>query len=164
MIIFSHDILPQLYNDKVAVFNFSSFKEGYERLTQLNPVGYGHPISNSYDFDMWYYNYVIWHNQKAFKELVDIMRFPYNGADVILLVDNRIEYSEILVETLSKLISERYGYQCDYLNTPEDIETLCVNSDFSKEGLLVFDQDVRNYFKLFTPKDVPQSFYNMFLR
>ena len=162
MIIFSNNIIPTFYgDDKYIVLNYTSYLETYKKLTQLNVVGLG-SIRESKEFDLAYADY-IFNNPYAFKEFIDVMRFAYNGAHVILLVDQS-EYAKCLTETLSKLITERYGYVCQFINVVDDIECLDTSVNFSSQGLNNFDIDNIRYFEQFSVNDLWPEFINMFIK
>ena len=142
MLIFSPFICGNANN--MVVFNLSSYMEGFYRLKSLNPLNY-YPIgiSSNYEFDMWYANFII-NNSDTYKEFIDIMRYLYNGVDVCILIDLNLEFSNLLVESLSKFISERYGYISNIIKDPADIDNLR-EGEFSINGLLLLDQEFDKY-------------------
>lgn len=142
MLIFSPFICGE--PDNMVIFNFSSYKEGFNRLTGLNPLNY-YPIgiSTTYEFDLWYANFII-NNSDSYKEFIDIMRYLYNGVDVCILVDLNLEFSNLLIESLSKFISERYGYVSNIIKDIDDVNYL-KNGEFTVSGLLLLDKEFDKY-------------------
>lgn len=151
MLIFSPFICGDPNNS--IVLNLSSYKEGFYRLKSLNPLNY-YPIgiSSNYEFDLWYANFII-NNRDAYKDFIDIMRNLYNGIDVCILVDMNLEFSNLLVESLSKFISERYGYISNIIKDVEDIYYL-KEGQFTVSGLLQLDKEFDQYIYTYGSKSL----------
>jgi|SRR5574344_160382 hypothetical protein len=131
-------------DDNTFIVNLSSFYEGYPRLNALDPLNYYNVgVTNEYNFDVWYAFFIL-NTPDSFKQFLDLMINVYNGKDVIVLNDPRITYSTTLVESLIKLITERYGYISNIVNDPDDIPFI-KDSSFSTEGLFVIDSDIQVY-------------------
>ena len=132
--------------DNNIILNLSSYKEGFYRLNGLNPLNYFKiGISSTYEFDMWYANFLI-NSPDAYKELIDIMRYLYNGVSVCILVDYNIEFSNLIIESLSKFILERYGYTSNIIKDIEDMNYL-KEGEFETSGILLLDQEFDTYIK-----------------
>ena len=90
-----------------TVYNLTSLKEGYVRLQSLIPPNEIGRFTGR-DFDIAYANYIL-SNDFIFKEFFDIVYLLYQGVDVYLIIAEE-DWSENLVESLLKLIQQRYGY------------------------------------------------------
>ena len=104
--------------DSGLVFNLTSLREGYERLSLLIPPNQiGHLFGR--DFDISYMNY-IFGNDAVFYQFFSCIIMPlYNNTDVYLIV-SKDDWSENLIESLMKLIQQRYGYNGVEINCQED--------------------------------------------
>lgn len=103
--------------DTGAVYNFTSFREGYQRVPLLippNEIG----RSSGREFDIAYANYLMT-NDFVFKSFFDIIYLLYTGVDIYLIIDES-DWSENLIESLLKLIQQRYGYNAVKINCFED--------------------------------------------
>lgn len=99
------------------VFNLTSLKEGYIRLNNLIPSN-NLGVFTGRDFDIEYMNYIM-SNDFVFKEFFDIIYSLYIGTDVYIIVSED-DWSENLVESLIKLIQQRYGYVACKINSVDD--------------------------------------------
>lgn len=103
--------------DTGVVFNFTSLKEGFLRLQLLiPPPEIGRFVDR--DFDIAYMNYIM-SNDIVFKQFFDIMYNIYIGNDVYIIIDDS-NWSENIVESLLKLIQQRYGYNGVKINCIDD--------------------------------------------
>jgi hypothetical protein len=151
MLIFSPFECGDINN--TIVLNLSSYKEGFYRLKGLNPLNYySIGISSNYEFDLWYANFIIT-NKDAYKEFIDIMRYLYNGVDVCILTDYRLDFSNLLVESLSKFISERYGYISNIIKDIDDINYI-KDGEFTISGLLLLDKEFDQYIYTYGSKSL----------
>lgn len=140
--------------EKQIVLNFSSYMEGFYRLNSFNPLNfYNIGISATKDFDLWYANFLSF-NKATHKELVDIMRQLSNGVDVYIMVDYSIEFSNILIESLSKFILEKYGYTSNMINDKEDLDYL-VEGDFSRQGIMNLEVELEEYVYEYGEQSLP---------
>lgn len=129
------------------VFNLTSLKEGYVRLNYLippNEIG----RFTGVDFDIAYANYILG-NDLAFKQFFDIIYSLYIGTDVYLIVSEEGDWHENLIESLLKLIVERYGYSACKINTIDDY-IFFANNKFNFEfnkffGIGNLDSDKERY-------------------
>ena len=106
------------YVDKCKIYNFNSLLDGYEPLYLTPPreVGIygmngtmGYTGYNEYQFDVNYMNYIIG-NDGPFMQLMRIIMELYEGHNVFLIVSPD-DWSTALIESLMKLIQQRYGIQ-----------------------------------------------------
>lgn len=98
-------------------FNISGMVEGYENLGALIPPNtIGHLVDK--DFDIAYMNYIM-SNDMVFASFFKIIHCLYVGQDVYLICDDA-DWSENLVESILKLIQQRYGYNGHHISSFED--------------------------------------------
>lgn len=105
------------YETNGFIFNLSTMKEGYETLQVLIPPNnIGH--LTGYDFDVMYMNYIM-NNDIVFMYFFRIIYYLYIGKDVFLL-SSKDDWSENLIESLLKLIQQRYGINGIYVESEDD--------------------------------------------
>ena len=98
---------------EAKVFNLTSMKEGYPALSRLIPPNYIGLFTDR-EFDIQYANYIM-SNDYIFFEFFTIIYSLYSGEDVYIIVSNE-DWSENLIESLLKLIQQRYGYNGTRIN------------------------------------------------
>lgn len=123
------------------IFNFTSLAERYpNRLDLIPPNSLG--ANTERDFDINYMNWIFYNNAQ-FVALMQIINNLYNGMDVFLAI-SKDDWSMMTVESLLKLIQQRYGINSIIINTYEDLE-YAEDSVFEPYGLLNLDQDLERY-------------------
>ncbi|MEE3398760.1 MAG: hypothetical protein VZR64_04785 [Eubacterium sp.] len=133
-------------------FNFNRMNSTVPMLTYLNPFcGYACNV-NTCDptFDAWYENYLS-NDPNAFKEFINLMRFPYNGKNVWILVDFSAEAMTNVIESLIHFIGKMYGFVCNICKEPEDTY-IDLEPCFSPMGIQFFDAHLQNYLHYFGEK------------
>ena len=100
---------------KGAIFNLSSLNESFITLRYLIPPNNLGRFTDR-DFDIAYANYII-SNDAVFMDFFRIIYELYIGNDVFIVASDE-DWSENILESLLKLIQQRYGYN-----------SVCVNSD-----------------------------------
>ena len=136
------------YIDKDCVFfNLSSLSEQFQRLNLMPPNNLG--ALDSYDFDQKYASYVL-ENDNVFCELMKIMLPLYqNTSDVFLVTDQRDMWEMEIVDSLLKLIQQRYGINAVLINTKEDYQN-AVDDNFNPyDGIRIMDDDALRYESLY---------------
>lgn len=104
--------------DECKVYNLNSMREGYPRFRYLLPPNsLGQYVDR--DFDIAYFNY-IFNNDPVFMEFFSIIFELYANNDVFILVDEQMDWSENLSESLLKAIQQRYGYNGYRCNSFDD--------------------------------------------
>ena len=131
------DIL-EIPNTKV--YNFSSLREGFPRLNLMPPHNLG--ANSEYDFDVKYMEYILG-NDLIFMNFMVIMIELYNGNNVYLMVSND-EWSCLLIDSLMKLIQQRYGINGARIENMEDY-SYANESTFTDYGIFNMDQDKERY-------------------
>lgn len=125
--------------DTGVVYNLTSMREGLYNLSTLIPPNEIGRFEGR-DFDLAYANYILM-NDFVFVEFFGIIYALYNNADVYIVISED-DWSENLVESLFKLIQQRYGYNGVKINSFDDYLFL-VNSSNSGE-FSSFDFYIRN--------------------
>ena len=111
------DILSLKFSGTGIIFNLTSYKEGYNRLNLLVPPNELGRFTDR-DFDIVYANYVIG-NDMVFCQFFWIIYNLYIGYDVFIIA-NPLDWSENILESLLKLIQQRYGYNAIKIDSDED--------------------------------------------
>ena len=128
------------------VYNLTSLKEGIPRLNLLIPPNYIGRL-NGKDFDLAYADYIM-SNDFIFKQFFDIIYLLYIGQDVYIVISED-EWSENLIDSLLKLIQQRYGYNGGRINCIEDFQFMFNSKNYSEfnpgYGLANLDSDKERY-------------------
>lgn len=144
-----------------VILNLSSLYSGYVNITHLiakiSPINNTNlpmpEFVNSVEFDMQYASAIL-NNPKLFGSLINIMLRAYEGYLVCILVQ-RDPYRDAVMESLIKLIQQRYSYNCWIIEEPDDIEILTEQMLFPN-GLLTLDNDIKQYNQMYS-KGVVES-------
>ena len=159
MIIFLDDPrLISIIQDKlgynIKVFNMSSL---YSEITSENIYSLAriiHPLNqannippiiyiDTLEFDINYANEILNNNPKMFEDLMKIMMNSHEGYIVIILV-YRDAFRDSIMESLIKLIQQRYGYNSWIVNDIDDIDGI-TESTYSSIGLITLEEDIKRY-------------------
>ena len=136
-------VLPFLSQDTI-VYNFTGLVEHIPSLQLLPPRELG--ASSEYEFDMTYYQYVIG-NDVPFDSFMCIIMNLYEGKCVFLITQED-DWSQMLIESVLKMIQQRYGINATKICSEEDI-FYAEDSDFDPGfGLYNLDQDKERYLYL----------------
>lgn len=96
------------------------------------------------EFDINYHNYII-NNNDAFKQFMNLIIPVQQSPDVLVVVLIRhTPYSDAILESLLKLIQQRYGYNCYIINELEDL-LYVEEPSFNIPGLFAYDNDIMRY-------------------
>lgn len=165
MIIFlsDHYLIPYIdgfIDGEVKVYNFSSPSSvAKENVHSLITVGHlfdrsvqiNHSLVmdyvNSVEFDIKYAQAILEFDTKMFEDFMKIINDNHEGKIVILLV-YREPYRDSIMESLIKLIQQRYGYNSWIVDSIEDIYS-CKESTYTPEGLLTIEEDIKKYKSMF---------------
>ncbi len=120
-----------------VVYNLTSFIEGYERLRIIPPNNLG--ASTEYEFDQLYASWIL-NNDVIFFEFFKIINMLMNGFDVYLIISED-PWSENILESLLKLIQQRYGYNATRIDSFDDLVYAEPGEFNPGYGLFNFDQD-----------------------
>lgn len=103
--------------DNCVILNFSSLVEGYPDAKLLPPNNLG--AINEYDFDIKYMHYIL-DIDANFINFMYIITTLYYGQNDIYLIVSEDDWSQILIDSLLKLIQQRYGINGVLINSYED--------------------------------------------
>lgn len=152
-------ILPnyKVYNISSMAMNNYHKLNIYPSQEMIYAVSHALATQNSciYDLDQLYAN-MLMSNDSTFIDLMQIMKDLYYGYNVVLLVYREEQVFDSLTESLCKFIQQRYGYNYQLINNPDDLN-LNDNSAFSVAGISNFDLDNMRYLGL-VAKYQPRTF------
>lgn len=140
-----NDILSLTFSGNGVIFNLTSYKEGFNRLNYLVPPNEIGRFTDR-DFDIAYANY-IFQNDTVFCQFFQIIYNLYIGNNVFIMY-NSADWSENILESLIKLIQQRYGYNAVRIDSDEDYIYAANNFDFGFApgyGLFNLDQDKERF-------------------
>lgn len=138
-----------------VILNLSSLYSGYINITHLitnispiNNTGLPMPeFVNSVEFDIQYASAVL-NTPELFGSLINIMLRAYEGYLVCILVQ-RDPYRDAVMESLIKLIQQRYGYNCWIVEDVDDIEIISEQMLFA-DGLITLDADIKQFNQMYS--------------
>ena len=139
----------------VVILNLSSYYSGFINITNLitkispinNTMMLMPEFVNSIEFDMQYASAVL-NNPELFSCLINIMLRAYEGYLVCILVE-RDPYRDAVMESLIKLIQQRYGYNCWIIDDFDDIEVMSEQM-LTSNGLLTLDYDIKQFNQMYS--------------
>lgn len=127
------------------IFNFTGMTEGFRSIQALIPPNELGRF-DSYEFDVNYANYIMMNNS-IFLVFFQIIEALYIGLQVYIISDEA-NWSENLIESLLKLIQQRYGYNGYCVREDEDVMFALQrdNEGFNTSyGIANLDQDKARY-------------------
>ena len=133
------------FGGKGVMYNLSSMREGFISLQALIPPNTIGRLTDR-EFDIAYANYIM-SNDTLFCIFFQIVYNLYIGKDVFIIVSTE-DWSENLLESLLKLIQQRYGYNAVLINTEADYlyATNSMNFGFAPGyGIFNLDQDKERF-------------------
>jgi len=154
MIVFLDKIeLCQYIKQPFIIYNLSSMYSGFKDatclLTNMKIVNYTQTPMYEYvqtpEFDMQYYT-AIFNNPKMFATFMDFIYCDFIGMNAILLVYREF-YRDAVMESILKIMQQRYGLNGWVVETPEDIECL-KNTHYNPDGIMLLQQDIEKYTEL----------------
>ena len=133
------------FGGKGVMYNLSSMREGFISLQALIPPNTIGRLTDR-EFDIAYANYIM-SNDTLFCIFFQIVYNLYIGKDVFIIISTE-DWSENLLESLLKLIQQRYGYNGVLINTEADYlyATNSMNFGFAPGyGIYNLDQDKERF-------------------
>ena len=112
------DILNISFAGTGIIYNLASMKEGFIKLHKLLPPNSLGRFTDR-DFDIAYANYIMM-NDEVFCEFFQIIYNLYIGKDVLIIYSQGEDWAENVLESLLKLIQQRYGYNSVRIDSDED--------------------------------------------
>ena len=150
MIVFIEDINLVKYFNRAVIFNLSSYYSGYNNITNLitmaNMSNTSEYLIAQYvdmpEFDINYMNYVF-NNKDLFNSILSIVHCATDGNNAIVLVKHD-PFRDAIMESIIKLIQQRYGYQCWVVDSVDDLSCLS-EPTFTPYGLMNLDEDLKRF-------------------
>ena len=125
------------------VYNCTGMNQSIENLNILPPYECG--LNNEEIFTQNYVQY-IYGNDNIFMEFMSkVILNLYEGKNVYLVTSNLLPD---IPDTISTILSDRYGYVSNMINEPEDWSTV-VEGSFMPECIKFLDEDLERYRNLF---------------
>lgn len=135
-----HEYIKNNPTEEVEVLSFTSLASGYKTIDILPTDRFN--IDDSQGFDIGYANYIMCDDYR-FMNFMSIIYPLYEGKTVFILVYNS-DFFDILNESLSKFIQQRYGYISNEVHDKEDLDSL-ISGGFSINGLYNLDMDKKRF-------------------
>lgn len=127
--------------EQCTILNLSSYIEGYQKLNLLPPNSLG--ATTEYQFDQLYAKSIM-EDDYLFSQMFSIIYLLSIGQDVYIIVSND-DWSENIIESLLKLIQQRYGYNATRINCFDDIVNTIPGEFNPSYGLFNLDQDMERF-------------------
>jgi hypothetical protein len=144
----SFNILSVISNNQTVICNLTSYREDIPKLDLLLPPReIGHFVDR--DFDIAYMNYILGNDRVFYQFFGSIIMNLYLGFDVYIAISEE-DWSINLVESLLKLIQQRYGYNGLRINDMNDYTAAVESGNFKSRfdvdyGLANLDLDKNRY-------------------
>ena len=134
------NVIPILNTD-TSIYNITSYNDSLRRLNLMPPCDLRFYKDGSRDFDILYADWIL-SNDVIFFEFFKIVYDLYMGKDVFLCMDDS-DWSENMIESLLKLIQQRYGYNGCMIDSFESYVYAQnnISSRFEALGLMNLDID-----------------------
>lgn len=163
---YSREVMYKFPGRSPVILNLSSLYSGYIDVTHLitdiapiNNTGLPMPdFVNSFEFDIQYASAIL-NNPVLFGSLINIMLRAYEGYIVCILVQ-RDPYRDAVMESLIKLIQQRYCYNCWIIEDPDDIDIISEEAPLAN-GLITLDNDIKYYNQLYSQGVVTEILPNV---
>lgn len=134
-------------NSDTIIFNHTGYVEYIPQINIIPPRHLG--AVSEYDFDLKYYQYIMNDNIAFMEFMSKIVMNLYEGKDIFLVISED-DWSIILIESLLKVIQQRYGINGTKIETQEDL-FFAEESDFDPGyGLMNLDQDKERFIYQYT--------------
>ena len=146
MLYYGEAYMLQYLSSETVVYNITSFKEGLVKLNLLPPIDRRLCRDGGRDFDMYYAQWILC-NDNIFFDFFRIIFDLYMARDVYLVMDSQ-DWSENILESLLKLIQQRYGYNAAYIDSFEAYiyaQNNMISQFEPTYGLMNLDQDKDRY-------------------
>lgn len=122
------DIINISFSGSGIIYNLASMKEGFIKLQKLIPPNELGRFTDR-DFDIAYANYIML-NDEVFCEFFQIIYNLYIGKDVFIIYTASENWAENIIESLLKLIQQRYGYNAVRIDSDDDYIYACNYCNF----------------------------------
>ena len=145
MLYYGYSNIMSVLKYDTIVYNITSYKEGLVRLNLMPPCDVRFYKDGSREFDMYYADWIL-SNDGPFFDFFTIVYNLYIGNDIFLVMDDG-DWSENIIESLLKLIQQRYGYNGCMIDSFDSYVYAQNNmsSRFESFGLMNLDVDKDRY-------------------
>ena len=145
MLMYGNAVIADYIFDRpnTKIYNLTSLAERYApfRIPLVPPNSLG--SSSEYEFDLHYMSWIL-DNDIQFITFMSIIVDLYNGIDIFIVVSED-EWSEIITESLMKLIQQRYGIIAVNIKEIDDL-FYAADSGFAEGyGMYNLDTDINRY-------------------
>ena len=148
MLYYGNSSIIPILKDGTSVYNITSYREGLQTLNLLPPFDRRLYTNDCRDFDIEYAKWIFDYDV-PFYDFFRIVFDLYSGYDVCLIMTDD-DWSENIIESLLKLIQQRYGYNgCRIYDLDSYIYAQNnITSGFEGFGLASFDFDRDRFSRL----------------
>lgn len=156
MIVFGGtNCIPNNIKGDYVIYNLLSLNPncGVYDTIDILPSARDFNYTDNKDYDIRYLNFIFGDDYYFYEFFSKIIYNAYIGKNVFIIVD-RNEVYDNTVESLIKMIQQRYGYNSGFINDPDDIEYLNKDESFSIEGLQNLDIDKERFSYLYTCRNM----------
>lgn len=129
--------------DNLMILNLTSGNNMFPLVDLIDPICQA-DFDDAFNDD-WYFR-EIFNSDHYFMELMKIMEPLYEGKNVYLII-NEIEEIQLLNEMVTHLITSRYGYPVQHINSILDFDEMD-DSTFSFCGIQNMDADRGRMFQI----------------
>lgn len=107
------------------------------------------------------YRAFIWNSPDAFFSLMRVMMDDYEGHNVYIITNLDHDVISTMVECISEYYQERYGFECGFIYSIEDIEYI-EEGEVTYEHMNTFMADKEYYIRNTTnPQELMQQIYSL---
>lgn len=121
-------------NQKVKIFNFTSFKMGYKKLNIFPRRECLQYVNQGKLFDQMYAVQLL-EDEQMFLDLMQVIVQAYDGVEIVILVTFGNGW-DFIVESLEKFLQQRYGFISSTITCAEDYETI---EDFPTNPMYLYN-------------------------
>ena len=147
LIIGNKECIPDNYKGNYVIFSLLLDRTGYPPLDILPPanvVNYG-----DREFDILYLDWIFNNDSVFFEFFNKVVYNLYLGFNVYIICE-RNDLFDPTLESILKIVQQRYGYNGAMINEPEDFDYLNQDETFSITGLVNLDNDKERFARIYT--------------
>lgn len=155
MIVFGNlDCIPSNTKGNFVIYNLLSIdsRAGVYQPIDILPSATQFNYTYDKDFDLRYLEFIFSDDYYFYEFFSKIIYNVYLGYNVYIIIE-RNDIFDNMVESIIKIIQQRYGYNSAIINDPEDIYYLNQDESFSLAGLPNLDMDKERYSMLYAAQN-----------
>lgn len=133
----------QNIQEQCFVLNFTSFNQYYKFWPLIPPNNILSISRDEYNFDVAYMNYIMG-NDIMFMEFFQVIILLHRGIDVYVIISDE-DWSQMLMESLLKIIQQRYGYNATRVNGIDDVLYSDPGEFNTEYGIINYDNDLERF-------------------